>query len=256
MNKLKQSTGTTLKKILSPQTRQAINILQMNSIDLHQEIDNIILENPFLEKDEEYEIDYNIIESNYSGDTDINDILNYHLDSDNLREHLMKQLQASRFSESEKIIAIIIIDCVNDNGYLTEDLREVFIQANRLTEVTFQDIFYVLHTLQRFDPIGTCAINLCDSLSIQLDALHNESKHYDDAKKIIYHLSKMEIDENSKFNNVFSKLNNNNVYETQAIDLIKSLNPKPGLKISKKLDFYQIHPDVIIFKRKDKWIVE
>jgi RNA polymerase sigma-54 factor len=196
------------------------------------------------------------MKSYHSGDTDNNDILNYHLDSDNLREHLMKQLQASRFSESEKIIAIIIIDCVNDNGYLTEDLREVFIQANRSTEVTFQDIFYVLHTLQRFDPIGTCAINLCDSLSIQLDALHNESKHYDDAKKIIYHLSKMEIDENSKFNNVFSKLNNNNVYETQAIDLIKSLNPKPGLKISKKLDFYQIHPDVIIFKRKDKWIVE
>ena len=228
----------------------------MNAIDLHTEIDNIILENPFLEKEEEYEIDYNIMKSYHSGDTDNSDILNYHLDSDNLREHLMKQLQASRFSESEKIIAIIIIDCVNDNGYLTEDLREVFIQANRSTEVTFQDIFYVLHTLQRFDPIGTCAINLCDSLSIQLDALHNESKHYDDAKKIIYHLSKMEIDENSKFNNVFSKLNNNNVYETQAIDLIKSLNPKPGLKISKKLDFYQIHPDVIIFKRKDKWIVE
>ena len=256
MNKLKQSTSVAQKKILSPQIRQAINILQMNAIDLHTEIDNIILENPFLEKEEEYEIDYNIMKSYHSGDTDNNDILNYHLDSDNLREHLMKQLQASRFSESEKIIAIIIIDCVNDNGYLTEDLREVFIQANRSTEVTFQDIFYVLHTLQRFDPIGTCAINLCDSLSIQLDALHNESKHYDDAKKIIYHLSKMEIDENSKFNNVFSKLNNNNVYETQAIDLIKSLNPKPGLKISKKLDFYQIHPDVIIFKRKDKWIVE
>jgi len=256
VNKLKQSTSVAQKKILSPQIRQAINILQMNAIDLHTEIDNIILENPFLEKEEEYEIDYNIMKSYHSGDTDNSDILNYHLDSDNLREHLMKQLQASRFSESEKIIAIIIIDCVNDNGYLTEDLREVFIQANRSTEVTFQDIFYVLHTLQRFDPIGTCAINLCDSLSIQLDALHNESKHYDDAKKIIYHLSKMEIDENSKFNNVFSKLNNNNVYETQAIDLIKSLNPKPGLKISKKLDFYQIHPDVIIFKRKDKWIVE
>jgi RNA polymerase sigma-54 factor len=256
VNKLKQSTGTTLKKILSPQTRQAINILQMNSIDLHQEIDNIILENPFLEKDEEYEIDYNIIESNYSGDTDINDILNYHLDSDNLREHLMKQLQASNFSESEKTIAIIIIDCVNDNGYLTEDLREVFIQANRLTEVTFQDIFYVLHTLQRFDPIGTCAIDLCDSLSIQLNALHNQSKYYENAKKIIHLLGKMEINENFKFKDLFSKLNNDNIYQMQAIDLIKSLNPKPGLKISKKLDLYQIHPDVIVFKRKDKWIVE
>ena len=99
----------------------------MNAIDLHREIDNIILENPFLEKEETYEIDYNTIKSNYTGETDINDILNYHLDSDNLREHLMKQLQASKFSDSEKTIAIIIIDCVNDNGYLTEDLREVFI---------------------------------------------------------------------------------------------------------------------------------
>ena len=256
MNKLKQSTSTALKKILSPQTIQAINILQMNAIDLHREIDNIILENPFLEKEEEFELDYNIIKSNHSGDTDINDILNYHLESDNLREHLMKQLQSSKLSESEKIVAIIIIDCVDDNGYLTEDLREVFIQANRLTEITFQDIFYVIHTLQRFDPIGTCAIDLCDSLSIQLDALHNESKYYDDAKNIIYTLSKMEINENSKFNDLFSRLNNDNIHQKESINLIKSLNPKPGLKISKKLDFYQIHPDVIVFKRNDKWIVE
>ena len=256
MNKLKQSTSTALKKILSPQTRQAINILQMNAIDLHREIDNIILENPFLEKEEEFELDYNIIKSNHSGDTDINDILNYHLESDNLREHLMKQLQSSKLSESEKIVDIIIIDCVDDNGYLTEDLREVFIQANRLTEITFQDIFYVIHTLQRFDPIGTCAIDLCDSLSIQLDALHNESKYYDDAKNIIYTLSKMEINENSKFNDLFSRLNNDNIHQKESINLIKSLNPKPGLKISKKLDFYQIHPDVIVFKRNDKWIVE
>ena len=228
----------------------------MNSLDLHKEIDNIILENPFLEKEEEYEIDYNAVKYNHSNDVDINDILNYHQDSDNLREYLMKQLETSKFSEHERTIAIIIIDCVNDNGYLTEDLREVFIQANRLTEVTFQDIFYVLHTLQRFDPIGTCAVDLCDSLSIQLDHMYSDSNYYNDAKKIIYHLSKMKINENSKFNDLFTNLNNKNVYEIQAIDLIKSLNPKPGLKISKKLDFYQIHPDVIIFKRKDKWIVE
>jgi RNA polymerase sigma-54 factor len=86
--------------------------------------------------------------------------------------------------------------------------------------------------------------------------MYSDSNYYNDAKKIIYHLSKMKINENSKFNDLFTNLNNTNVYEIQAIDLIKSLNPKPGLKISKKLDFYQIHPDVIIFKRKDKWIVE
>ncbi len=256
MNKLKQSTKQSLKKILSPQTRQAINILQMNSIDLHKEIDDIILENPFLEKEEEYQIDYNIGTSNLQSSSDIEDVLNYHHDSDNLRSHLIKQLETLSFSESEKTIAIIIIDCVNDNGYLTEDLKEVFIQANRLTEVVFQDIFYVLHTLQRLDPVGTCAIDLCDSLSIQLDTIHKESDYYKSAKDIISELSKMEVNENSKFNDLFLKFKGDKLYQTQAIDLIRQLNPKPGLKISKKLDFYQIHPDVIIFKRKDKWIIE
>jgi RNA polymerase sigma-54 factor len=66
----------------------------------------------------------------------------------------------------------------------------------------------------------------------------------------------MDINENFKFNDLFSKLNDDNVYRMQVVDLIKSLNPKPGLKIIKKLDFYQIHPDVIVFKRKDKWIIE
>ena len=83
----------------------------MNAIDLHKEIDDIILENPFLEKDEEYQIDYNIVKSNCSGDTDINDILNYHLDSDNLREHLMKQLQSCKFSENEKPTLFILFAC-------------------------------------------------------------------------------------------------------------------------------------------------
>ena len=41
----------------------------------------------------------------------------------------------------------------------------------------------------------------------------------------------------SKFNDLFSKLNDDNVYQMQAIDLIKSLNPKPGLKISQKIRF-------------------
>ena len=54
MNKLKQSTQLKQKKVLSHQTRQAINILQLNSLDLHKEIENIILENPFLEQDTLY----------------------------------------------------------------------------------------------------------------------------------------------------------------------------------------------------------
>ena len=55
MNKLKQSIKQTQRKVLSPQTRQAIDILQFNSLDLHKEIENIILENPFLEQEVDFQ---------------------------------------------------------------------------------------------------------------------------------------------------------------------------------------------------------
>ena len=40
------------------------------------------------------------------------------------------------------------------------------------------------------------------------------------------------------------------------LKLIKKLNPKPGLEISKKLDSYHISPEIIIFKRDGKWVTE
>ena len=256
MNKLQQSSQLKQKKVLSHQTRQAINILQLNSIDLHKEIDNIILENPFLEKEIDMEPTYNLEHSVTSNSADMENILNYHHESDNLREYLNKQLDTSSFSEEEKKVALIIIDCVDDNGYLTEDLRDIFIQANKLSEVSFQDIFYILHTLQRFDPIGACAIDLCDSLNIQLDHYHKQSKYYDDAKHILDTLNGVDIHEKLNFNKIIKLMSNDEIYNEKSLTLLKRLNPKPGLVISKKLNTYHIYPDVIIFKRNNQWIVE
>ena len=256
MNKLQQSIKQKQRKVLSQQTRQAISILQHNSLDLHKEIENIILENPFLEKDVEIEPDYNLEHSITSNKTDIEDILNYHYDSENLREHLIKQLDTSSFTHEEKKIALIIIDCVDDNGYLTEDLKDVFIEANRLSEASFQDIFYILHTIQRFDPIGTCSIDLCDSLNIQLDHSYKESKYYHETKSIIDVLSKIDVNEKLNYNSIIKSIENNELYDEQSLILLRKLNPKPGLIISKKLNTHHIYPDVVIFKRNNQWIVE
>ena len=255
MNKLKQSTKQTQRKVLSQQTRQAISILQFNSLDLHKEIENIILENPFLEKEVDMQSEYNFEHSISSNNTDMEDILNYHYDSDNLREHLIKQLDTSKFSGQEKEVALIIIDCVDDNGYLTEDLKDIFIQANKYSETSFQDIFYILHTIQRFDPIGTCSIDLCDSLNIQLDNSYKESKHFRKTKNIIDSLSKIDINEKLNFDTVIEAINSK-AYDEESIALLRKLNPKPGLIISKKLNTHHIYPDVIIFKRNNQWIIE
>ena len=253
MNKLKQTTTLSQRKVLSQQTRQAIRLLQLNSYDLEKEVDNLILENPLLEKDEEVESNYDEGSTVNALNVDADDILKYHKKSESLQESLNRQVDMSSLSVNEKIIASIIIDCVNDNGYLTEDLKDIFIQANREIEVSFQEIFYVLHTLQRFDPIGTCAIDLCDSLSIQLDHSYKESPLYEKATDIIQYLKKID---SSKFSNILSELNKNSHFDENALGLIKKLNPKPGLEVSKKLDSYHISPEIIIFKRDGKWVTE
>ncbi len=253
MNKLKQTTTLSQRKVLSQQTRQAIRLLQLNSYDLEKEVDNLILENPLLEKDEEVESNYDEGSTVNALNVDSDDILKYHKKSESLQESLNRQVDMSSLSLNEKIIASIIIDCVNDNGYLTEDLKDIFIQANREIEVSFQEIFYVLHTLQRFDPIGTCAIDLCDSLSIQLDHSYKQSPLYKKATDIIQYLKKID---SSKFSNILSELNKSSHFDENALGLIKKLNPKPGLEVSKKLDSYHISPEIIIFKRDGKWVTE
>ena len=256
MNKLKQTTSLSQRKVLSQQTRQAIKLLQLNSFDLEKEIDNLILENPLLEKNEEIESNYDTGSTVTAFNSDPDDILKYHKKNETLQEFLLRQSSMTSFSVSEKIIAAIIIDCVNDNGYLTEDLNDIFIQANRSIEASFQDIFYVLHTLQRFEPVGTCAIDLCDTLSIQLDNSYRDSPFYVNANDIIEYLKKIEISNNSRLDNILKELNKITHFDEKALELVRKLNPKPGLEISKKLDSYQIFPELIIFKRDGKWVTE
>ena len=256
MNKLKQTTTLTQKKVLSQQTRQAIRLLQLNSYDLEKEVDNLILDNPLLEKNEEVESNYDVGSSVNTLNTDADDILKYHRKTESLQESLNRQLDMTSLTVNEKIIASILIDCVNENGYLTEDLKDIFIQANREIEASFQEIFYVLHTLQRFEPIGTCALDLCDSLSIQLDHSFKESPLYQQASDIIQYLKTIDSSDSSKLNNILSELNKNTHFDNNALELIRKLNPKPGLEISKRLDSYHISPEIIIFKRDGKWVTE
>ena len=256
MSKLFQTVKISQTKVLSQQTRQAIKLLQLSTYELDKEIDELILENPLLEKNDDIQTDYDIGSTSNSALSDPEDVLKYYKKNDSLKEFLNRQIIISSLSDGERLIASIIIDCVNDNGYLTEDLNDIFIQANRITEVTFQEIFYVLHTLQRFEPIGTCALDLYDSLAIQLDNFYKDSDYYHEAMRIIKSLSKIDSSHDLKFDQEISSICKNEDYNEKAFELVKKLNPKPGLIISKKLDTYQILPEVVIYKRDDKWITE
>lgn len=256
MSKLSQTVKISQTKVLSQQTRQAIKLLQLSTYELDKEIDELILENPILEKNDDVETNYDTGSTSNFALSDPEDILKYYKKNDSLKEFLNRQIEISSLSDDERLVASIIIDCVNDNGYLTEDLNDIFIQANRITEVTFQEIFFVLHTLQRFEPIGTCALDLYDSLAIQLDYFHKDSDHFHEAMRIIKSLSKIDSSHDLKLDQEISSIYKNDGLNEKAFQLVKKLNPKPGLIISKKLDSYQILPEVVIYKRDDKWITE
>ena len=165
----------------------------------------------------------------------------------------MWQISMSSINLSDELIAYNLIDYINDSGYLTESLENIFILLNKSMEISFQEIFAVLHKIQHLDPIGSGATSLKDCLLIQLEYYHQDDKFYAEAKKIINKLDNTINPKLSTINNFFVELEKKD-YSKDCIKIIKSLNPKPGNIINESLEHEQIIPDVIVTFKDNKWV--
>jgi RNA polymerase sigma-54 factor len=90
-----------------------------------------------------------------------------------LQEFLHDQLSASGLAGPEAAAALVLIDAVDEGGYLRADLAEV---AERLgcSEAMLER---VLAVLQGFEPVGVCARDVPECLAIQL----KDKNRYDPA---------------------------------------------------------------------------
>jgi RNA polymerase sigma-54 factor len=79
-------------------------------------------------------------------------------------EHLHEQLLASGLSPAELIVAGVLIDAVDDGGYLRADLDEL---SERLG-IAVERIERVMTCIQGFDPVGVAARDVRECLMIQL----------------------------------------------------------------------------------------
>jgi RNA polymerase sigma-54 factor len=87
-----------------------------------------------------------------------------HTREQTLNEHLHEQLSASGLKGAEAAAAIVLIDAVDEGGYLRADLAET---ADRLG--CGEDLLErVLAVLQGFEPVGVCARDVRECLMIQL----------------------------------------------------------------------------------------
>src|SRR3989338_5774655 len=92
-----------------------------------------------------------------------------------LRDHLLWQMQMTPFSDTDKQIALALIDAVNEDGYLSCKLEEIQQALGKNHAIEIDEIEAVLHQIQNYDPLGVGARDLAECLRLQMKALPSDT---------------------------------------------------------------------------------
>lgn len=174
--------------------------------------------------------------------------------SETLRDHLTWQMHMTNFSARDAEIAHAIIDGINDRGYLTVPLEDIFEGlAGELPELDMQEIEAVLRQIQNFDPVGVGARDLRECILIQLQLLPAGTPWLDKAKELVG--EHLQLFADREYNQLMRRLKCTQQELQEVLTLIQSVNPHPGHLIADGRAEYVI-PDVIVSKDKNAWRVE
>lgn len=274
---------------MTPQLQQAIRLLQLSTLELQQEIQLALESNPLLEQEDHHsEIeqpplsDDDVFDTKdaleqdampeelpldatwdeiYTAGTPSGTGTDYNFDelpvyqgetTQTLQDYLQWQADLTPFSDSDRAIAAAIIDAIDDTGYLTVSLEDI-LESQGNDELELDEVEVVLKRIQHFDPLGVGARDLKECLLIQLTRFSEDTPSLKDAKLIVEH--HLDLLANHDFRTLLrlSKLKEDEV--KSALQLILSLEPKPGQTINTEEPEYVI-PDVVVVKNQDKWVVE
>ncbi len=279
---------------LTPQLQQSIRLLQLSTLELNQEIERFLQENPLLERDEgadddgpappaagpltpeytsttttstssEKEDDGNRSEipevdaewrddgaGAYGGHDDGEDSEFPQLaaDSPSLREHLLWQINLLQCPDRDKRIVAMLVDTLDDDGYMTQDLEELAAMFPAEMELEPSELAIALAHLQHLEPPGIAARSLSECLSLQLEALPKDTPFRADALTTVRnHLDLLAARDFAKLKKLL-RCTDDILRGIQG--LIISLNPRPGAEFSKNETRY-IVPDVVVKKVKGLW---
>ena len=165
-----------------------------------------------------------------------------------LHAHLEEQLNESGMDAAQKAAGEYIIGNVDENGWLAVDLSEVV----RESGVSEKAVAVALEVVQEFDPAGVAARSLQECLQIQLRRLGHGADS--PAMKLVGgHLEKLAETPAAELAKA-TGLKEDEVGE--ALKVVASLDPKPGLKFSAPPAVY-VTPEVEIRKTAEgEYVVE
>ncbi|RMF18038.1 MAG: RNA polymerase factor sigma-54 [Gammaproteobacteria bacterium] len=175
--------------------------------------------------------------------------------TESLKDHLEWQLNLTPLSDTDRAIAEIVVDAVDDDGYLTQSVEDILDAVNQGREepVEVDEVEAVLKRVQQLDPAGVAARDLQECLMIQLGQLPEDTPWLPEARKVVRHY--IHLLGNRDYAQVMRRARLKEPQLKEVLRLIQSLNPKPGSIINSGQSEYII-PDVIVRKKEGVWRVE
>jgi len=276
---------------LTPQLQQSIRLLQLSTLELNQELERFLAENPLLERDEGDEdgapparlngastvstvsVDTASPEAAPSPEDDLrptaddwyletggssparddSDEAEYPqlaAESPSLREHLLQQLSLMALPDRDRSLVALLVDALDDDGYLTQPLEEIAAMLPAELAVEPDELAIALKHLQNLDPTGVGARSPAECLELQLVALTESTPALPIALRIVReHLPLLAARDFAKLKKLVGC--DEAVLRT-AHRLIQSLNPRPGAAYS-ALETRYVVADVVVRKVKGVW---
>ncbi len=172
--------------------------------------------------------------------------------TETLQDYLRWQMQLTPFSETDRTIAEIIIEAIDESGLLTISCDEI-LESLGMPEVEADEVEAVIKRIQLFDPVGVGARTIQECLLVQLKQFDPKTPYLSETCEIIREYADYLANRDFRSLMRVTKLKEEELREVMR--LIHSLNPRPGADVIREEHQYTI-PDVSVKKIKGRWVVE
>jgi RNA polymerase sigma-54 factor len=297
---------------LTPQLQQSIRLLQLSTLELHQELEQMLTDNPLLERlDDALDhatrlmADGALIDAPQAelgnaidkpqpqeavateqsagaeggegqengeqspfddGDWNNNDIGRVSKSSDDensrpqleaneitLREYALEQMRLSVRDMRDRALLELLIDALDERGYLEESLEDIYGRLPSELEIDMQELQIALNMLQTFDPPGIGARDASECLAIQIRRMPNVPFI---TRRLALTIVTAHLPQFAQrdFNKIKKALDCDDEDLREAQTVIRACDPHPGAAFSGAASDYVV-PDVIVKFSKGDWRV-
>ncbi len=271
MNSTVLQAATQLTPALSPRLQRAVRLLQMSSLDFSQMVRQALDSNPFLEADDlqeaadpadredgpreaetvtGWETDLPVTRRAEPGEGSVMDTL---AAPTTLATHLAGQLNVMPLPERDRVLALALVHCLEEDGYLRLPLHEAGAAAGLQPPPDPQELSIALRRVQALDPPGVGARELAECLLLQIAQAPASALRADRelaARIVRDHLHALATCDATT---LARRLGLPDEAVQAACQAIRRLDPRPGTRHGAQ-GIHYLTPDVVVRYRRGQWV--